>query len=115
MSMIPISEEAWNLAMRTLEALSVPSAYEGERTGGVLRGCPREPAPTPEELAVKVKLVVDRINRLNDGHPWRTALEKTIKKQENVIRGLTVCSTCSTYLAPPKCPSCSDQINFNHK
>lgn len=57
-------DEAWNLAIRTLEALSMPSTYKGERTGGVLAGCPRTRPPTPEELAARVLIVLNRIREL---------------------------------------------------
>ena len=56
--------EAFHMALRALDELSVPSAYEGERTGGVLEGCPRGPAPTPEQLASKILIFNNHVRSI---------------------------------------------------
>lgn len=38
-------------------------SYQGERTGGVLKGCPRGPAPTPDKLVRYAQQALDRINK----------------------------------------------------
>jgi hypothetical protein len=37
--------------LRHLEAWGMESSYHGQRTGGVLAGCPRGPAPAPGRMA----------------------------------------------------------------
>lgn len=47
---------------KTLQWYSNRCSYIGERTGGVVAGCPRGPAPTPDELVRYAQQALDRIN-----------------------------------------------------
>jgi hypothetical protein len=49
----------------TLEALSLPQAYEAERIGGVLAGCPRGPMPTPRKIAWDVSAALQILREFN--------------------------------------------------
>lgn len=46
---------------RLLESFSDPGTYTyRERVGGVLKGCPRGPQVTVEQLALKVRIIRDQ-------------------------------------------------------
>lgn len=46
---------------RLLESFSEPGTYTyRERVGGVLKGCPRGPQVTVEQLALKVRIIRDQ-------------------------------------------------------
>jgi hypothetical protein len=47
----------------TLKFYANECSYQGERTGGVLAGCPRAPAPTPEDLTLYARLSLAKIDR----------------------------------------------------
>jgi hypothetical protein len=40
--------------------------YRGERTGGVLQGCPRGPDPTPEQLTVEAAQMMKQLTEWRD-------------------------------------------------
>jgi hypothetical protein len=42
-----LMRRVWN----TLDIYANPTNYRGERTGGILAGCPRAPDPTPDEMS----------------------------------------------------------------
>ena len=46
-----VSDELLNRIYNVLQDYGNVCTYRGERTGGVLAGCPRGHAPLPEELA----------------------------------------------------------------
>jgi hypothetical protein len=48
---------------RTLKQYASEATYLPARTGGVLQGCPRGPAPTPSELAFSARMVLRMIDR----------------------------------------------------
>ena len=58
---------AYQMADKLLEQMSTSSAYEGKRTGGILKGCPREPDPKPEQIAARVKIALDVIRKRLEG------------------------------------------------
>lgn len=43
---------------RVLQYYSNETTYQGQRTGGVLQGCPRGPAPTPTELTFEASIML---------------------------------------------------------
>lgn len=47
----------------TLKFYANLCSYQGERTGGVLAGCPRGPTPTPDDLIVHAQTVLQMIDR----------------------------------------------------
>jgi len=63
------------LLWRTLEFFARESSYTtGERTGGVLQGCPRNPPPGPADLAGYGRQGLAALCRFlgRDPHPWMT-------------------------------------------
>ena len=52
---------------QTLQYYGNVCTYQGERTGGVLAGCPRGPAPTPDHLVREAQTVLNR---------WKAAIAR---------------------------------------
>lgn len=48
---------------RTLQWYANRTSYQGERTGGVLQGCPRGPAPTSDKLVRYAEQAIERIDK----------------------------------------------------
>lgn len=53
--------EFFNYLFSVLDYYSNRFTYEGERTGGVLQGCPRGPAPTPDQLTHEAEKAKERL------------------------------------------------------
>lgn len=59
----PMSEPLINKIYNVLSFYANERSYEGERTGGVLKGCPRGPAPTPKQLVWSARWTLREIER----------------------------------------------------
>jgi hypothetical protein len=58
-----VPKDLMNIIYRTLRYYANEASYRGERTGGILQGCPRAPDPTPRELIQWANYAVKRIDR----------------------------------------------------
>lgn len=58
-----IPKELMDVIYNTLKFYGNQCSYEGERTGGVVAGCPRAPAPMPHELIRWANYALVRIDR----------------------------------------------------
>lgn len=56
-----VSVELLDFIDRTLAYYGNLTTYQGERTGGVLAGCPRGPDPTPDQLVIAAHEARDRL------------------------------------------------------
>jgi hypothetical protein len=52
-----------HVVYNTLQFFGNHTSYRGRRTGGVLKGCPREPDPTPEQMSVHARLALRILER----------------------------------------------------
>lgn len=85
----------------TLKFYANRCSYQGERTGGVLAGCPRGPEPTTEQLIVHAQNTLLKIDREVLG---RAA-------QETEVAGVTAITTNSKYQRLQRCPHGVHQDN----
>ena len=58
-----ISEETMTIIYNTLRSYGNMHTYQGERTGGVLAGCPRGPKPSAKELIVYANIALRRLEK----------------------------------------------------
>jgi len=58
-----VPERLMDLIYETLKWYGNECSYQGERTGGVLKGCPRGSAPTPERLTLYARQALKRIDK----------------------------------------------------
>jgi hypothetical protein len=57
-----VPADVMNVIYNTLQYFGNETSYRGQRTGGVLQGCPRGPAPTPAEMSVHARLALKMID-----------------------------------------------------
>jgi hypothetical protein len=60
-----VPDELMRMVWNVIDYYANSHTYRGERTGGVLQGCPRKPNPTPEELTHEARVVLRHL------HLWR--------------------------------------------
>jgi hypothetical protein len=53
----------WEQAYTVLQFYANEASYRGARTGGVLAGCPREPAPTAADMTEQARMLLAQIDR----------------------------------------------------
>ena len=58
-----VPESLMNRIYNTLSDYANLSTYEAPRIGGVLQGCPRGPLPTPQELTMGARWMLQEIDR----------------------------------------------------
>ncbi len=58
-----ITEQTMHAIYNVLQNYANLDTYHGERTGGILQGCPRAPDPTPDELTIAPRQVLAMLEK----------------------------------------------------
>jgi hypothetical protein len=85
-------EDLLHVIYNTLMYYANAMNYRGQRTGGVLQGCPRAPDPTPDQMAVHARIVLRMINHELQGHrvqhEWLEASYAPYQTAINALRDI---------------------------
>lgn len=58
-----VSDDLMERIYAVLQFYASEHSYRGERIGGVLKGCPRGPAPTPQEMTFDARMILKQIEK----------------------------------------------------